>query len=143
VPVIFVANGKRMVVRALPGEAAIEYQHVIGSTPPFPHQPGSGLQLGVRRYIGCAGFPELLCNLAELALPPRAQPAKSDFLHSVCDGARQQLAAEMRRRVCFVESTPLLAKLAESELGQARERLPASRWIVERAAHACSEPAMR
>jgi hypothetical protein len=38
---------------------------------------------------------QLLCNLAELALPPRAQPAKSDFLHPVCDSSHQQLAAEM------------------------------------------------
>src|SRR5437764_13177143 len=89
-------GGKRAVMRALPGEAVIKYQHVIGSTPPFPNQPVSGLQLRATRRGGCSGFLELLCNLAELALAPRAQPAKSDFLHPVSDSPHQQLAAAMR-----------------------------------------------
>jgi hypothetical protein len=42
--------------------------------------------------------------LAELALPPRAQPAKSDFLHPECDSSHQQLAAEMRRCLGLVET---------------------------------------
>ena len=130
-------------MRALPGEAVIEHQHIIGSTLPFPNQPVSGLQLRATRRGGCSGFFELLCNLAELALAPRAQPAKSDFLHPVCDSSHQQLAAEMRRCLGFVESTPLLTKFAEVELGEARERLPASRCILDRAAHACSGAAMR
>src|SRR5271167_1705683 len=90
----------------------------MGSAPPFPNQPGSGLQLETRRYVGCSSFLELLCNLAELALPPRAQPARSEFLHPVCDSSHQQLAAEMRRCLGFVESAPLLTKLAEVELGE-------------------------
>src|SRR5215472_11761890 len=32
------------VVRALPRESVIEYQHAIGSPLPFANQPGSGLQ---------------------------------------------------------------------------------------------------
>ena len=74
-------------MRVLPGEAAIEDEHVIGSALPFPYQPGSGLQLGARTCIGCSGLFELLCNLAELALPQRAQAAKIDFLHPVCDSS--------------------------------------------------------
>src|SRR5438105_12238911 len=96
-------GGKRAVTHALPGEAAIEHQHLIGSTLPFSNQPSSGLQLRATRRGGCSGFLELLCNLAELALLPRAQPAKSDFLHPVCDSSHQQPAAEMRRCLGFVE----------------------------------------
>jgi hypothetical protein len=94
-------------------------------------------------YVGCSGLIELLYNLAELALPLRAEPAKSDFLHPVCDRSHQQLAAEMRRCLGFVESAPLLTKFAETELWEARERLPASRYISDRAAHAGSGAAMR
>ena len=36
---------------------------------------------------------------------------------------------EVRRCIGFVESAPLLTKLTEIELGEARERLPASRSI--------------
>jgi hypothetical protein len=81
--------------------------------------------------------------LAKLALPLRAQAAQDDFLHPVCDSSYQQLAAEVGRRIGFVESAPLLAKLAEFELWEARERLPASRCIFDRMAHACSGAAMR
>jgi hypothetical protein len=58
-------------------------------------------------------------------------------------GAQQQLAAEMRGCVGFVERAPLLPQLAELELGEARERLPADRNISNRAAHVCPGPAMR
>jgi len=130
-------------MRALPGEAVIEHQHLIGSALPFPNQPGSRLQLGATRRGRCSGLLELLRNLVELALPPRAQPAKSDFLHPVCDSSHQQLAAEMRRCLGFIENAPLLTKLPEIELGEARERLPASRCILDHAAHACAAGAMR
>jgi hypothetical protein len=81
--------------------------------------------------------------VAQLALPLRAEAAESGFLHPVCDSSYQQLAAEMRRDIGFVESAPLLTKLAEVELGEAHERLPASRCILDGAAHACSGAAMR
>jgi hypothetical protein len=85
---------------------------------------------------------ELLCNPKQLVPPRRAQPAKGDFLHPVCDGSQQQLAAEVGGRGSFVETTPLLAQFANVESGEARERLPASRcWDC--AAHACSGAAMR
>ena len=42
-----------------------------------------------------------------------------------------------------VESAPLLTKLAEVKLGEARERLPAGICILDRAPHACSGAAMR
>ena len=57
--------------------------------------------------------------------------------------SQQQFAAEVRRRLRFVENAPLLPKLAEAELGEARERLPASRCILDHAAHACGGGAMR
>ena len=69
--------------------------------------------------------------------------AESDLLHPVCDSSQQQFAAEVRRRLRFVENAPLLPKLAEAELGEAQERLPASRCILDRAPHACSGAAMR
>ena len=75
-------------MRALPGEAVIEHQHLIGSALPFPNQPGSGLQLGARTCIGCSGLRELLCNLAELALPRRAQAADSDGVRQLVGAAR-------------------------------------------------------
>ena len=106
-------------MRALPGEAVIKYQHLINLVLPFPNQPGSGLQLGATRRGRCSGFFELLYNLMELALSPRAQPAKSGFLHPVCDSSHQQIAAEMRRCLGFVENAPLLTKLPEIELGEA------------------------
>ncbi len=76
-------------------------------------------------------------------MPLRAEAAESHFLHPACDSSYQQLAAEVRRCVRFVEGAPLLTKLAEVELGEARERLPASRSILDPAAHACSGAAMR
>jgi hypothetical protein len=81
--------------------------------------------------------------LTELTLPLRAEAAESDLLHPVCDSSQQQLAAEVRRSLRFVENAPLLTKLAEADLGEARERLPASRCILDRAAHAGSGAAMR
>jgi hypothetical protein len=79
----------------------------------------------------------------QLALPLRAEPAESDFLHTVSDGSQQQRAAEVRRGVGLIEGAPLSTKLAEFEPREARERLPASRNISKRAAHACSGAAMR
>jgi hypothetical protein len=110
---------------------------------PFPYQPGSGLQLGTSAQPRLSGLLELLCNLVELAPPPRTQPAKSDFLHPVCDSSHEQIAVEMRRCLGFVENAPLLTKLPEIKLGEARERLPASRCILDHAAHACAGGAMR
>jgi hypothetical protein len=86
---------------------------------------------------------EVLSKLMELALPLRTKAAENDLLHPVCDSSQQQLAAEVRRRVRFVENAPLLTKLAEAELGEARKRLPATRCILDRAAHACSGTATR
>ena len=86
---------------------------------------------------------ELLRNLAKLALLLRAQAAESGLLHPVCDSSYQQRAAEMRGCIGFVERAPALTKLAKIELAEARERLPASRCLFDRAAHACCGAAMR
>src|SRR5258705_4386281 len=118
-------------------------QRVIGSTLPFSNQPSSRLQLGTRTYPHLLAPVELLSKLTELTLPLRAEAAESDLLHPVCDSSQQQLAAEVRRRLRFVENAPLLPKLAEAELGEAQERRPASRCILDRARHACSGAAMR
>src|SRR5437868_15456934 len=130
-------------MRALPREALIEPEHLIGSALPRPSEPGSRFQFEARTAPDLSGFFDLMCELAELALPRRAEPAKGDFLQAVCDGAQQQLAAEMRGCLGFVESAPLLPQLAELELGETRERLPATRNISKRAAHARSGEAMR
>src|SRR5947209_841377 len=134
---------KRTVMCALPREAVIEHEHLIGSALPLPNQPGSRFQSETRTPPDLSGLVEFLCNLPQLALALRAEPAKSDFLHPVCDGAQQQLAAEMRGCFGFVESAPLLPQLAEREFGEARERLPATRNISTRAAHARSGAAIR
>jgi hypothetical protein len=115
----------------------------MGSAPPFSNQPGTRFQFETSAWPDLSGFVELLCNLPQLALSLRAETAESDFLHAVCDGAYQEFAAEMRRCIGFVERAPLLAKLAEIELREAGERLPASRNFSKRAAHACSGAAMR
>src|SRR5271168_1053967 len=118
-------GGKRTVTCALPGEAVIEHEHLIGSTLPFSNQPGSRFQLGTRTYPPLWAVIELLSKSTKLALPLRAEAAESDFLHSVCHSSQQKLAAEVRRSFRFVENAPLLTKLAEAELGEAQERLPA------------------
>ena len=150
-------------MRALPGEAVIEHQHLIAATLPFPHQPGSGLQLRSSAYRGCSGFLELLCNPAELALRLRAEAAPSEFLHPICDSSHQQLAAEVSGRLSLVETAPLLTQFADVELGEARERLPidsispggladrgrrlvtvrATRGVVDGKAHGFAGAAMR
>src|SRR5947209_9611968 len=128
---------------ALPQETVIEHEHLIGSALPLPNQPGSRFQFDTSTPPDRSGLVELLCNLPQLALPLRAEPAESDFLQAVCDGAQQQLAAEMRGCVGFVESEPMLPQLAEREFREARERLPANPDISKRAAHARSGAAMR
>jgi hypothetical protein len=128
---------------ALPRETVIEHEHLIGSALPLPNQPGSRFQFETSTAPDLSGFFELLCELTELALALRAEPAENDFLQTVRDGAQQQLAAEMRGCLGFVERAPLLPQLAEVELGEARERLPATRNISKGAAHARSGAAMR
>jgi hypothetical protein len=128
---------------ALPRETVIEHEHLIGSALPLPNQPGSRFQFDTSTPPDLSGLVELLCNVAELALALWAEPAEGDFLQAVCDGAQQQLTAEMWGRFGFVESAPLLPQLAELELREARERLPATRNISKGAAHARSAEAMR
>src|SRR5204862_7692983 len=92
---------KRTIMCALPRETVIEHEHLIGSVLPLPNQPGSRFQFDTSTPPDLSGFVELLCNVAELALALRAEPAKYDFLHPVGDGVQQQLAAEMRGYVGF------------------------------------------
>ena len=127
----------------MPREAITQYQHLIGSAPPFSNQAGSGFQFETSTPPDFCGLVELLRKLAKLALALRAEAAESGFLHPVCDSSYQQLAAEMRGCIGFVERAPALTKFAEIELREARERLPASRCIFDRAAHACCGAAMR
>src|SRR5947209_19555167 len=128
---------------ALPRETVIEHEHLIGSALPLPNQPGSRFQFDTSTPPDLSGFLEVLCNMAKLALALRAEPAERDFLQPVCDGAQQQLAAEMQGCLGFVESAPLLPQLAKLEFREARERLPANPDISKRAAHARSGAAMR
>src|SRR3954454_4337982 len=130
-------------MRALPRETVIEHENLIGSALPLPNQPGSRFQFDTSTPPDLSGLVELLCNLPQLALPLRGETAENDFLQAVCDGAQQQLAAEMRGCVGFVESAPLLTKLAERELREARQRLPTDHNISKHAAHDCFGPGMR
>ena len=114
---------------ALPRETVIEHQHVMGSTPPFPHQPGSRFQLGARAYRDGSGFIELPRNPEQLALRLGAEGAPSHLLHSIGDGSQQQLAAEVRGCRCFVETTPLPTQFADVEPEEARERLRTDRIL--------------
>src|SRR6267143_244415 len=118
-------RGQRAVLRALPGEAVIENHDLVSSPLPLAHQPGSGLQLRAEADPSLSSLLQLLCDLAQLALRLRAQTAQNNLLHSVCDRSDQQLAAEIGGSIRLVETVPLLAKLADVELGEARERLPA------------------
>jgi hypothetical protein len=128
---------------ALPRETVIEDEHLIGSALPLPNQPGSRFQFDTSTPPDRSGFVELLCNVAKLALALRAEPTERGFLQAICDGAQQQLAAEMRGCLGFVESAPVLAELIEIKLREARERLPANPDISKRAAHARSGAGMR
>src|SRR5712672_3565133 len=111
-------GGKRAVTRALPREAVIEHQYIIASTLPFSNQPSSRLQLGTRTYPHLLAPVALLSKLTELTLPLRAEAAESDRLHPVCDSSQQQFAAEVRRRLRFVENAPLLPKLLLQSSGE-------------------------
>src|SRR5207248_1826711 len=104
-------GGQRTVAPTLPRETVIEHQHLIGSASPFANQPSSWFQLGTSTPLDLSGLFELLGKLAQLALALWAEPAQREFLHSVCDGSHQQLAAEMRRCIGFVEGAPLPTKL--------------------------------
>jgi len=112
-------------LRALPGEAVIEDHDLVGPTLPLAHQPGTGLQLRAETYRGLSAFLQLLCDLAQLALRLRAETTQSNFLYAVRDRSDQQLAADMCGSIHLVKTAPLLAKLADVELKEARERLPA------------------
>src|SRR5438132_639858 len=118
-------RGQRAVLRALPGAAVIEDHDLVSPPLPFAHQPGAGLQLRAEADRTRSSLLQLLRNLAQLALLLWAQTAQSNLLHPVCDGSDQQLAAEMGGSIGFVETAPLLAKLVDVELGEARQRLPA------------------
>src|SRR5215470_11734026 len=66
---------QRAVMRGSPREAVIKDQHLMASTPPFPQQPGPGLQLRAGPHRGPPGLLQLQGDLVELALQLRAQPA--------------------------------------------------------------------
>ena len=110
-------------MRALPRETIIEDQHIVASTPPLAHQSGAGFHL--RGYPEPSGLLQLQRDLAELALQLQTRPTRGDFLHPVGDGTHQQLTAEARRGLSFVEMAPQLAKFAEVEVEEARQRLRA------------------
>src|SRR5262249_23839261 len=116
---------QRAVMRALPGEASIEDHDLVASTPPLAHQPGTGWELRAKACGGCPCLLQLHCDLPQLTLRFRAQPAKRQFLQAVGDSSHQQVAAETRAGIGFVETAPFLAKLVETEHREARERLPA------------------
>jgi hypothetical protein len=107
---------------------------------------------------------ELLCNPEQLAPQLWTEATPGEFLHAVCDSSHQQLAAEVRGRLSFVETTPLLTQFADIEGGEARERLladgvspiggwtdrgrrlarfPASRGVVDFEAHGFAGASMR
>src|SRR5438477_9978742 len=116
-------RGQRAVVGALPREAIIEHQNLIGSTPPLPHQPGSGLRLGAQACSRRSGLLQLQGDVSELALQLRPERAQGNFLYPICDRSYQQLAAETWRSIGLIETAPLLTQFADVELGEARERL--------------------
>src|SRR5260370_27971224 len=74
-------GGQRTVMRALPREAVIEHQHLIGSAPPFSNQAGSIFSVQTSTAPDLCRLVELLRNVAKLALPLRADAAESGVLH--------------------------------------------------------------
>src|SRR5439155_19329365 len=115
----------RLAPGALPRETVVEDHDLVGPPLPLAHQPGSGFQLRAEAFRSRSSLLQLDSDLAQLALWLRVQTAQGNFLHSVCDCSDQQLAAEMRGSIGLIETAPLLAKLADVELGEARQRLPA------------------
>src|SRR5215831_15077820 len=100
-------------MHALPGETVIEDNDLVASTPPLADQPSTGRELRAQACRGRPGLLQLHGDLAQLTLRLRTQPAESDLLQAVGDSSRQQVAAETRRSIGFIETTPLLAKLVE------------------------------
>src|SRR6516162_4424523 len=99
-------------------------------SPPATRDAGAGFQL--RAYPEPSGLLQLQPDLAELALQLQTRPTRGDFLHLVGDGTHQQLTAETRHDLGFVEAAPQLAKFAEVELREARERLRAAFGVSTR-----------
>src|SRR6266446_5527183 len=118
-------RGQRFAPGALPREAVIEGYDLVSSPLPLAHQPGARLQLRAETFRSPSGLLQLRCDLAQLTLRLQAETAQCNFLHPVCDRPDHQLTAEMRGNIGFVETAPLLAKLVDVELGEAREPLPA------------------
>src|SRR5262249_11822815 len=88
-------GGERAVARALPREAVVEHQNLVGSALPLADQPGSGLQLGSSAHSRRTGFPELLCDLPQPALRLRAEAAQGESLQAVRDSSHQKLTAKV------------------------------------------------
>src|SRR6516165_10598904 len=82
--------------------------------------------LRVRTYPEPSGLLQFQRDLAELALQLQTRPTRGDFLHPVGDGTHQQLTAEARRGLRFLEMAPQLSEFAEIEVGEARKRLRAA-----------------
>jgi hypothetical protein len=111
-------------VRALPGEAVIANRDFVSPPLPLADQPGSALQPQAESYSGLSAFLQILSDLGKLPLGLWAQTAQRNFRHSVCDFSDQLLAAEMWGSIHLVEMAPRLAKFADVQRGEARERLP-------------------
>src|SRR4029077_8695268 len=110
---------------ALPAEAVVEDHDLMASTAPLADQASTGGELRANARPGRPGLLHLHCDLAQLTLRLRAQPTESQFLQAVGACTNQQVAAEMRGSVGFIETAPLLTKLVEIEHREARKRLPA------------------
>ena len=99
-------------------------------SPPATRDAGAGFQLWA--YPEPSGLLQLQPDLAELARQLQTRPTRGDFLHPIGDGTHQQLTAETRHGLGFVEAAPQRAKFAEVELREARKRLPAAFVMLTR-----------
>ena len=117
-------------MRALPRETIIEHQHLVISTPPLAQQPGAGFEL--RACPEASGLLQFQPDLAKMALQLQTRPTRGNLLHPVGNGTHQQLTAETRRGVGFVELAPQLAEFAEIETGEARQHLRAALVVLTR-----------
>src|SRR6516162_613149 len=80
----------------------------------------------MRAYADPSGLLQFQRDVAELALQLQTRPTRGGFLHPVGDGTHQQLTAEARRGLGFVELAPQRAKFAEVERGEVQKRLRAA-----------------
>ena len=90
---------ERRIIRAGILESIFRYRDSVGTSVPFPHQPGARLQAETWIRSDSAFGPEHLRKGLQLAPRRFAEPAGLDFLEPVADSSDQQVTTDPWRLV--------------------------------------------